>query len=660
MRLALLLVPIAVVAAVGAGCGARGSTATEAPPNQYDLWALDVKSGKLRNLTRTKGHEASPSFSPDGQRVAFEGNVQGPGLYVMNADGSHVRLIARGHGAWGLLDDRHRAPQWSPDGKRLVWATADRCEDIRCKSRDVWVVAADGSGRSKLASDAGYATWSPDGASVAYAGGVDPEGYGGDVYVVGADGGNRRLVADGSAPVWSAAGWIAYLNGDRLLAVKPDGTGSRAIADGLADGDFGWSPNGRQVWFAHQTPNEDTELYVATLSGPVTRVTRRAGTDHLLAWSPTANEVAWLHQDPLDIEHSDLMTADSGGVAPRRLGEGPFIQVDEPPSWSPDGRTLVLSARPPDPHAKRDPIPIRKIDVETGDVAVLTGFEGDADAPSVSHDDRLAFYENDEAGTFLWTADPDGGNRTRIAPGNGAPGLDLPWPPAWSPDGKTIAFVRDDGCSTELCDAFEIWLAGAQGVAPRRLTAGKHPSWSPDGKRLVFADRGEVAVIGSDGKGHKVIGKGTAPTWSPVGDLIAYATYDGRLAVTRLVVARPDGSARRVLLPAFGPESEITWSADGKSILLGDSKVSVEGGKPVRFISTKHGVEMPSFSPDGKRLAWVAWTIPEGEQPNDLYVANADGSGIRRVTNERQIIDSPAWSADGRSLYYIRWPHFID
>jgi TolB protein len=98
--------------------------------------------------------------------------------------------------------------------------------------------------------------------------------------------------------------------------------------------------------------------------------------------------------------------------------------------------------------------------------------------------------------------------------------------PAWSPDGRTIAFARTRAGGPTL------FLVNPQGSRLRRLTRGRSPTWSPDGKRLAFILGRNIYVIASDGSGRRRVVAGLRPAlygqtfvrWSPDGSKLLYSS----------------------------------------------------------------------------------------------------------------------------------------
>ena len=162
--------------------------------------------------------------------------------------------------------------------------------------------------------------------------------------------------------------------------------------------------------------------------------------------------------------------------------------------------------------------------------------------------------------------------------------------PAWSLTGTRIAFVREGA----------VWVMQGDGSRQRRLVRGSQPSWAPDGTRLVFARAGAVWIVGADGHGLRRLAAGGAPAWSPDATTIAFER---------------SGSVWTV--PAVGGRARLLIRNAGE----------------------------PAWSQDARRLAFTSTRARFGGR--EVYVADADGSHVRRVTRTRADERSPSWSTDG-------------
>ena len=204
-----------------------------------------------------------------------------------------------------------------------------------------------------------------------------------------------------------------------------------------------------------------------------------------------------------------------------------------------------------------------------------------------------------------------------------------------------------------------IFLADSSGVVLGQLTEGGWPSWSPDGRRIAFHRDERVRVIGADGSGELDLAEGQWPTWSPDGGRIAFFSADG------ISVVNADGSsARQLRSPALVAlhdwgAGKPSWSPDGALVAF-DEVAAYSDGAPARIYAmsadgkTQHilaGYDRyetePSWSPDGSRV--VYWS-------NEIGLAIVPrGGGVPLPLNKSQSASfsaRPAWSPDGRSILF--------
>jgi TolB protein len=235
--------------------------------------------------------------------------------------------------------------------------------------------------------------------------------------------------------------------------------------------------------------------------------------------------------------------------------------------------------------------------------------------------DRLAISQQ---GIVL--IDPTGRNRRILTRHRGWLDND----PAWSPDGRRIAFVR----TKNQYRSFQIYVKRVAGGPARRLTAGRfdeHPAWSPDGRTIAFSSMRGLKVIRADGSRERRItrfGDALAVDWSPDGSRIAFSKNGW------IWIARWNGTRQRRIVRGRAAD----WSPDGRRLAFMPPKGGVAtigaNGKGRRFLT--NGM-LPAWSPDGRRIAFQRWPP---DRPFTVWVMSAEGKRIRRVTRTGAY---PAW-----------------
>jgi Tol biopolymer transport system component len=287
---------------------------------------------------------------------------------------------------------------------------------------------------------------------------------------------------------------------------------------------------------------------------------------------------------------------------------------------------------------------IYTMDARGGAERALTRNRPTASAVDWSPDGRFAFMSWDLDVPWIWTAAADGGSLRRLVPGEN---------PAWSPDGRSIAFGRST-------DAFPagIYVMTADGRNVRRVAStgvdeASQPSWSPDGQALVFATLESIRTVElSSGRVRVIRPEGDYPppevSWSPDGSLIAFAAdFD-------VFVTTPVGTATRRLTrtPNGDPEYALAWRPDGTLTFLreqtgsryGAYSIRPDGGGLRRLFSTATD-DFPrlDWSRDGDRA------VVSSAFDDTVFVIRPDGSGKRAIL-VGDAHTGPAWSPRGTRL----------
>jgi Tol biopolymer transport system component len=247
--------------------------------------------------------------------------------------------------------------------------------------------------------------------------------------------------------------------------------------------------------------------------------------------------------------------------------------------------------------------------------------------------------------------------------------------PLYSPDGHWVALVTFE-------DGRWVISTGPVGAGRDQITSSEHgdgsPAWSPDGSKLVYYpltkdsfDLGMdwdgsaawrqsegIYVADRDGSDSRQLtdGDDLAPCWAADGRTIVFQRWTNWVDLTGVYTVSTEQNGPKLLVrgatsPACSPtESKIAFVDEQGRILVLDLR-----SRTKRVVAVARGASAPAWSPDGSRIAFDAGR--EGENAStqwrrtEIYVVNAAGTRVRRLTRNAYADTAPVWTSDGRIMF---------
>ena len=282
-------------------------------------------------------------------------------------------------------------------------------------------------------------------------------------------------------------------------------------------------------------------------------------------------------------------------------------------TWSPDGSRVIYA----------DETDLYSAKLDGSDKRKLATVPGRIWWPRVSldgHRVRFSVYDPHTTLSSLWDVSIDGTSARPLLPsleaitsccGN------------WTPDGNYFVFQANNEGRTDIWAIRERGLFQKSEPNPTRLTTGPLNYWAP----LPSKDGKKIFVVGEQ----------------PHGELLRYDTK-----LSQFVPFMNGLSAEQV---RFSPDGQWAAYVTYPEGILWKSKV--DGSERLQLSFSPIRAALPTWSPDGKKIAYVAATVGQAFK---IYVISADGGGSEEIIPQEPVQNDPAWSADGNSIIFGESP----
>ena len=349
-----------------------------------------------------------------------------------------------------------------------------------------------------------------------------------------------------------------------------------------------------------------------------------------------------------------------------------FSQVtDEPgqevyPSLSPDGRSLVYASQA----SGNWDIYFQRVGGKTALNLTKDSAAHDTQ-PAFSPDGERIAFRSERGGGGLFVMGATGESVSRLS--------DRGFHPSWSPDGKQIAastagFAIPEALTSRGGQLIVVEVATGKGRVISEAADVHQPHWSPHGHRIAYWGRpGEAGqrdvwtVAPSGGPAVPVtndLPTDWNPVWAPDGRSLFFSSNrGGSMNLWQVQVDETSGTVLGRPQPVTTPSpysGYVSLSRDGRRIAYAhvtsalnlfkvgfDPSREAIAGQPTAITHGTRPTNFPDLSPDGE---WIVAMTGTGEAQEDVIVVRTDGTGLRKLTDDRHRDREPRWSPDGKTV----------
>ena len=646
-----------------------------------DIWTANENGTDVQRITVNKARDQFPRFSPDGQWIAFSSNREGNyDVYVVPAAGGEPRQLT-----FHTADDN--VVGWTPDGKKIIFSST-RGNGAFPSVATLWEVPVDGGIERAVPTDWGaYASYSPDGARLAftrhpsvwsrkhyrgsYAADLWVEelasqkftrlgddsykgnmfwpmyGHNGEIYFVSNELPNEP-VKPGSPDAMKSINniWKISDKGGKPAQVTHHGDGNLFFPSISADGKTIVYEDNFGIWKLDTASGKSTEIRIDVKSDLKENKTELVS---------VANEAESFHISPSNKRaaiavHGEIFTIATDRGEIQRVTETPW--KEQTPRWSPNGKSIAFVSD----RTGREEVWVSD---ELGKNAKkLSDADCDKNALTWSADSKMLLWSGSDH--KLRRVDVESGKEDVLVSSNAGNITE----PQFSPDGKWISYSRPDNQLRQHVWVRELASGQEFEITSDQFMTSRGAKWNPDGKKLLLlgTNGGGAGIASTGGRGvsqlfsislnpiEKDPNDRDIDTEAQAEAADAAATNAGRggrggAPANVQVKIVWDGIDRRITqLTRGGSVSNVVPSPDGRTYLF-----QAQGAGPAAAddAAAAAGPGMYTIAEDGTRLTRLNTTLADATAGRGGRGGRGGGGGGFGGGSE------PQWNRDGRSIYFL-------